>query len=339
MPGPGPIATAAVRWTVTADGPIRSTPVVSGGVLYVAADSGSLYALDLVTGRQQWLALASHSSNLSTPDVVGGMVLVGTADVGPRAFDAKTGNPGWSVAADGPISGAPADVNGTVVFATEGGSVIAADATTGAMRWTTRVGAAIQSSVALSDGVVVVGDNDGSIEALGLTDGAIRWKTDVGEVGRVGTPAIDQGRVFASTGLDEGPRAGSHIVVPDLASGKIQWRYASPTGDAPYTPALSGGGAFVTSEGRSVVALDAATGTPIWTAPTDGPVEVVPAVAGTAVYLASNGGSALAFDATTGAANWQVPIRGVPYGPTVAGGLFLIGTDVGELDAIGETLP
>ena len=89
MPGPGPIANARMAWKLTTDGPIRSAPVVAGGMVYVAAGSGSLYAIDLATGRQRWLAHAS-TSNLSTPDIVAGAVLVGTAD-GLRAFDSATG--------------------------------------------------------------------------------------------------------------------------------------------------------------------------------------------------------------------------------------------------------
>jgi DNA-binding beta-propeller fold protein YncE len=102
---------------------------------------------------------------------------------------------------------------------------------------------------------------------------------------------------------------------------------------------VSGAHAFVTSEDGSVVALDIATGTVGWTAPVDGPVEIVAAIAGTAVYAATNGGSAFALESGTGRELWRSPIRGTPYGPTVAGGLLLVGTDLGELDAIGGTLP
>ena len=337
MPGPGPIADASLRWKLTADGPIRSMPVVAGGLVYLAADSGSLYALDLATGRQLWLAHASRS-NLSTPDIVGGTLIVGTAD-GLRAFDAKTGEPRWSVATDGPVTGAPADTGGTVVFATGAGMVVAVDASTGLESWRADATAPVYSSPAIGGGIVVVGTNEGSIVALGLADGAFRWRTDVGDAGRVGTPAIVEGGVFASTGLDADGPPSHHIIAMDPATGTILWRYANSTSDAVYTPALREGRAFVTSEDGSVVALDMATGTVAWTAPVDGPVEIVAAIAGTAVYAASNGGSAFAIDAATGRELWRVPIRGTPSGPTVAGGLLLIGTNVGELDAIGGTLP
>ena len=71
----------------------------------------------------------------------------------------------------------------------------------------------------------------------------------------------------------------------------------------------------------------------------DSPVEIVPAIAGTAVYAASNGGSAFALDSATGRELWRDPIRGTPSGPTVAGGLLLVGTNLGELYGIGGTLP
>jgi outer membrane protein assembly factor BamB len=338
MPGPGPIADASLRWKLTADGPIRSTPVVAAGVVYLAAGSGSLYAVDLVTGRQRWLVHAS-TSNLSTPDIVGDTVIVGTVDDGLRAFDAKTGKPRWSVAADGPVSGAPADMDGTLVFATGAGRVVAVDAATGSERWTADAGASVYSSLAIGGGIVVVGTNEGSIVAFGLRDGTVRWKTVVGDAGRVGTPTIAGGRVFASTGLDASVPPSHHIIALDAGMGNALWRYASPTGAAMYTPAVSGTQAFVTSEDGTVVALDVATGTVGWTALVDGPIEIVPAIAGTAVYAASNGGSAFALESATGRELWRSPIRGTPYGPTVAGGLLLLGTDLGELDAVGGTLP
>jgi outer membrane protein assembly factor BamB len=338
MPGPGPIADARLRWKLTADGPIRSTPVVAAGVVYLAAGSGSLYAVDLATGRQRWLVHAS-TSNLSTPDIVDDTVIVGTVDDGLLAFDAKTGQPQWSVAADGPVSGAPAEADGTVVFATGAGRVVAVDAATGGERWTADAGASVYSSMAIGGGIVVVGTNEGSIVAFGLLDGTVRWKMNTGDAGRVGTPAIDQGRIFASTGLDASGPPSHHIIALDAGMGNVLWRYASPTGAAVYTPAVSGAQAFVTSEDGSVVALDVATGTVGWTAPVDGPVEIVAAIAGTAVYAASNGRSAFALESATGRELWRSPIRGTPYGPTVAGGLLLVGTDLGELDAIGGTLP
>ena len=294
MPGPGPIANARMGWKLTTDGPIRSAPVVAGGVVYVAAGSGSLYAIDLVTGEEQWLVHAS-TSNLSTPDIVAGAVLVGTAD-GLRAFNAATGDLLRSVATDGAVAGAPADADGVVVFATGGGTVVAVDSTTQAARWTADVGAPVYSSVAIGGGIVVAGTNEGAIVALGLLDGTVRWKTDVGDAGRVGTPTIEGGRIFASTGLDADGQPSHHIVVLDAGSGKILWRYASPRGAAVYTPAVAGGQAFVTSEDGTVVALDVATGTVTWTTSVDSPVEIVPAIAGTAVYAASNGGTAFALE-------------------------------------------
>src|SRR5204863_10120704 len=97
---------------------------------------------------------------LSTPDIVGGTLIVGTAD-GLRAFDAKTGEPRWSVATDGPVTGAPADTGGTVVFATGAGMVVAVAGATGLESWRAGATASVYSSPAIGGRIVVVGPTAG----------------------------------------------------------------------------------------------------------------------------------------------------------------------------------
>ena len=46
-----------VLWSVQTEGPIRSTPTVSGGIVYVGSSDGSLYALDRASGSRLWRLL------------------------------------------------------------------------------------------------------------------------------------------------------------------------------------------------------------------------------------------------------------------------------------------
>ena len=343
MPGPGPIADPTIAWQVSLSGPVGTTVVTAGGVAFVAVQDGSLVALDLKTGAQRWTSLVS-SSSLSTPDVVGGLVVVGTGTDGLQAVEAATGVKRWSVAADGAISGAPADAHGKIVFATDRGTVEAVDATTGSKIWAVSVDDPVIASIAIGNGLVIVGTNGaethhGTLFALDLETGARRWRTDVGYFGRVGTPGIADGRVYASAGLDSSIPSSRHIVALDLASGAFDWAFANASDDPVYTPAISGDQAFIPGEDHTLTRVDASSGMVVWTFAADGVVEVVPALAGNAVYAASNNGSTFAVDRVTGKELWSVPIRGVPYGPTVAGGMVLIGTDLGIVYAIGGTLP
>jgi outer membrane protein assembly factor BamB len=343
MPGPGPIGSPRLVWQVNLSGPVGTSIVTAGGTAFVAVQDGTLVALDLGTGTQRWTSAVSTSA-LSTPDVIDSLVVVGTGIDGLQAVDAATGQKRWSIAADGSIPGAPADADGMIIFATDRGTVEAADAMTGTEAWTASVDDAVIGSVAIADGNVVVSTNGGDVRhgsliALDLKTGAQRWRTDVGYFGRVGTPGIGAGRVLDSTGLDTGVPSSHHIVAVDLATGALDWAFANATDDPVYTPAISGDQAFIPGEDHTLTRVDAVTGSVGWTFSADGVVEVVPALAGNVVYAASNSGSAFAVDRVTGAELWSVPIRGVPYGPTVAGGMLLIGTDLGIVYAIGGTLP
>jgi len=135
--------------------------------------------------------------------------------------------------------------------------------------------------------------------------------------------------------LEGGGPGTRHILAMDLATGQLQWRFASP-GDKPaYAPAIADGRAIVEGENGTVTALDPTTGKVIWQAAAPGLVEVVAASTGGVVYGASNGGFAFALDASSGLERWRIPINGVPYGVAVAAGLVLVGTNLGTLDAIG----
>jgi len=50
-----PVTTlGGLRWRFAADGPVRSTPAIFDGVVYVGSGDGSLHAIDLGTGEGRW---------------------------------------------------------------------------------------------------------------------------------------------------------------------------------------------------------------------------------------------------------------------------------------------
>ena len=143
--------------------------------------------------------------------------------------------------------------------------------------------------------------------------------------------------MFDATGIDGDDPTTKGVVAVDASTGSVRWRYASPTNDQAFTPAVSNGRAYVVSEDGTVVALDSATGAVIWTAPTGAPNEALPAIADDLVYVPTNGSSLVTLDAASGAVRWTAPTVGVPYAPVIAHGVVLVGTSVGVLYAIGGT--
>jgi outer membrane protein assembly factor BamB len=336
MPGPGPMGTPAIRWTFQAGAPIGSQVAVLGKVVFVVSTDGTLHAVDLDTGRQQWsvpIGAESHGS----PTIADDLVIVGAND-GAHAFAITDGRSAWAATKTGTVRGTPAIVGHTAVFASSEGTATALDTRTGALLWSRDLGARDDSSLAASEGLAILGLQDGTVVALALADGSERWRTDTGDGTRIGTPAIAGGQVYVATLDDNGPGT-HHIIALDLATGRVLWRFTSP-GDRPaYAPAIADGRAIVEGEDGSVTALDPSTGVVLWQVKAPGLVEVVPAVADGFAYGASNGGFAFALDATTGAERWRLKIKGVPNGAVVTSGLVLVGTDVGTLDAIGGTAP
>jgi outer membrane protein assembly factor BamB len=210
--------------------------------------------------------------------------------------------------------------------------VLAAD---GTVRWTTNVAGAAARSVAIADGVAVVPVQPGALVALDVASGKQMWRAKLAQEGGVGTPVIDRGRVMTATGLDEAAQANRAVVALDLRTGKPDWTWYSPTGERVYAPAVRGDRAYVVSEAGYVLALDVATGTEAWRAPTSGPIEANAATTEDGVIAADNGGSLLALAPGDGSVLWQAPIQGVPYAPVVACGLVLVPSDLGALTAFG----
>jgi outer membrane protein assembly factor BamB len=72
-------ATGRPRWTFRAREGLESSPVVSGGTVFVGAGDGRLYALDLRTGRQTW-RYPTGGAITGSPAVSGGRLLIGSED-------------------------------------------------------------------------------------------------------------------------------------------------------------------------------------------------------------------------------------------------------------------
>ena len=217
----------------------RSQPAVVGGRLFMASQSGMVYALDPVKGCTYWSFKAA--SGVRTAISVGTLGPNGNAGGGPPA----------------------------VFFADAQARAYAVDFRTGQQLWVTKIddhpAARATGAPTYYDGrlyVVLSGVSEetaaampdyecckfrGSLTALDAKTGAVIWKTyTVGEPklrgksttgkplwGPAGAPiwsapTIDakRGLIYAATGnayADPAPRTSDAIVAFDLATGKIRW--------------------------------------------------------------------------------------------------------------------
>lgn len=333
-PDPGPTRDVPVAWQFHAAGPIESSPAVTDATVFIVSKDGTIHALELATGRERWAATLGATAEAPSPVIVDGVVVTGDEAGVVHAFDPATGAERWTSRLAGAIDGAAAAVGHLVLTATEAGQAYAIDARTGSVAWKTALPAGVTRSVTASADTVYVGAGD-ALVALRLSDGTIVWQSTVGAIGSCGTPTVAGGLVYDAVNLDGD---GSHpvmVVAVDVASGAVRWHYTSPAGRPTYTPAVAGGRAYLVSEDGTVVAVDAATGSTIWSTATGAANEALPALADGLVYVATNGHLLEAVDAGNGTVQWQASIVGVPYAPVVVGGYVLVATSVGTLYAIG----
>jgi eukaryotic-like serine/threonine-protein kinase len=319
-------ANGQIVWSTWLGAPIRTTPTVSDGAVWVGTvNSPRIYKVDASTGDVD-CSVASPQPIEGTPVAAippGGVATVyfGTNDSqsasGPFLAIAAAGcSVEWSFTGYGTTSGSwdassyAVDANGEplILFGTADpdSSVYALDAVTGAEVW--RFAAAnpppgmydIGTGVMISppgangfaDGVAYVGSKYGIMYALDLTTGSQIWSygfnqaLGVTEGGR-STPALD------GTDLVFGYNGG--ILDVNALTGAQTWDYSDPAGaEVLSSPAIAG------SSGSEIVAagdlgggfdvLSLATGTQLYHYQTGGYITASPAVTGGSILIASSDG-------------------------------------------------
>jgi eukaryotic-like serine/threonine-protein kinase len=183
---------------------------------------------------------------------------------------------------------------------------------------------------ALADDVIYAPSNDGNLYAIDQ-NGSLMWTFETGHY-IWSQPQISESAIFVAS-MDQ-------FVYAVSKSGQELWR-TELAGAVNASPVLSEDGSvlFVGSLGKEMVALDTASGVPVWTFTFDGDLE---SVWGRAVlnegtlYFADSGGLLYALDAGSGQLVWPAPIE---FPGSVVGGLttledgFVFATEEGDIRA------
>src|SRR5690606_2793685 len=224
----------------------------------------------------------------------------------------------------------PVIADGRLLPTTENGLLSAFDLATGERLWQVSGSTGRRGAPAVVDGIVVAGGGlDGGFFGYDAATGDLRWQLPTpGRRTSLTTPAVADGVVYAATGST--PEQADTVYAIDPHTGAVLW--ATDIGPRILLgPAVADGLVVAASSGdRTVVALDAATGTPVWsyTHPGDNEFHVSPAIVAGTVYLTTTvplpgaippppfQGSVLALDAATGEPRWENPVHGDGQGAT-----------------------
>jgi outer membrane protein assembly factor BamB len=310
------------KWSVTLNGD-ASYPVIADGKVFVTTANpggsygGSLYALNASTGKVAWGPVAISGTYFwFVPAYGDGNVYVNGFDGTVTAYSASTGNLVWTQATDY-FSGEPVAYDG-VLYVQSDASVFALSESTGAVLW--------QSGYLDGDGSSVSANASGVFVAAGcswfrlsLATGAVIWSGNSGcSGGGGGTTYLSNGRDFETVG---------NLVVSQ-ATGKTLGTFTG-------VPAFSGADGYFAS-GSSVVAENAKTLAPVFTATVPAAIVTSPVIAGQTLYVGAENSEVYGLSTTTGDVVWSGTLPGVPGGgaqyssPTsdiaVGGGLLVVPT-------------
>lgn len=345
------------RWILETGAPVRSTPAVAEGLVFVANEAGLVVAAELATGHERWrteLNSAVSSALAVTGDLIlaadrgGRLSALARSDgalrwqtrIGDSVFVDRQGRPGrsrydpWDYFVGSPL------VDGERVYVgAPDGSLVALRAEDGRLLWRAKTGGPIRATPVLVGDVVAIGSFDGRLHGFGAGDGKRRWSFTA-----KGNPDFPRGEFQGSAVAVDGDLVvGSRdyrIYRIDGRSGRLVWE----VDDGSWViarPALAAGWLYVgASDSHMVRAIDPGTGAGRWSTNVGANVfgdvllrDDLVIVATTEIYSRADRGYLIALDQRTGAERWRIKTRGnVRSTPLAHGDDLVVGTESGTLE-------
>jgi len=229
----------AVKWQQKLSGQL-TPPSVGGGMVYVASDTGHVWALDGTNGKERWNFLCGAGVPV-TPAYWQGRLLVGSQDGWVYCLEAKSGKVAWCFQA------APQER-----YIQLQGRMIST--------WP------VQSGVVLENGIAyfaagMFSYDAGYLYAMDIASGRLLWVSQIGHLNELRTGANIQGAMALNGGLLFIPGGGDKPCVFKKGDGSVAWWHGRITGRLThdyvgYASGVQYGWFFTKSGGSDVVVED-----------------------------------------------------------------------------------
>ncbi|MBV9271874.1 MAG: PQQ-binding-like beta-propeller repeat protein [Candidatus Eremiobacteraeota bacterium] len=265
-----------------------SSPVVSGGLVFVGSNDGNLYAVRQRDGIERW-HYPTRGSITSSPALFDDTVYFASTDGYVYALRAQSGALRWRFRTVGEkrfrargIHGikpanemmndpfdmfisSPAIWNETVFIGSGDGNIYALNAASGKVRWRFATGDVVHATPAIAGGVVYVGSWDRYFYALDAATGTLRWKFLTGDDEKIHNQIGIQGSAAVANGIVYFGSRDSHLYALDALNGRLRWNHNESGSWVIGAPAVYHGAVyFTTSDEQKFFALDAGSGKPLF---------------------------------------------------------------------------
>jgi outer membrane protein assembly factor BamB len=259
----------SVVWKVRPGGPLRGSPTLSNGNVYVMSQDNQLFALGEADGAVLWTDSGTLESTgvfgVAAPSAGQGSVIAGFSSGELTAYRYENGRALWgdalsrtsistSVATLTDIDADPVIDRGRVFAIGEGGRMASYELLSGQRLWELNIGG-VSTPLVVGDWVFVVTDK-AKLFCITRATGKVRWISEL--------PAWRK---------------------PKKKTGAIRWR----------GPILAGGKLILVSTEGALVHVDPATGKVNYETELNDGVSLSPVVADNMLYLLSDDGRLLAY--------------------------------------------
>jgi len=225
------------KWTTSGLGGLVGSPAVTSDTVYVLAQSGVLYALDVQTGRRKWEFNTGRRARSSPAVADDGTVYIATGKLhalSPQGTRQWEFDPPTGMSPEGELQSSPAIGPDGVLYLGMGSAVYAIDPN-GTEKWRRETKGLVASSPAVdAAGVVYATSRDGSLYALFGRSGNVKWQFEAGSP-LVSSPAIGPAGVVYFLAYDGGTVRGRAIHPALFAIGVGAAADASSTSASPQT--------------------------------------------------------------------------------------------------------
>jgi outer membrane protein assembly factor BamB len=302
----------SASWSVNIGGE-PSYALIVGGIVYVTASvngNSELFALNGTTGATVWGPIAFAGVTGITYDA--GKIFVDSGTYISTgilsALDATTGNAIWSATVPGQFAtqSPPVAAEG-LVYTLDDGVLTAFNETNGAQVWQQGVSGTNGAPAVTVDGVYTA-PVCFAIDLQPAT-GTVIWSTNTGCSGGGGnTPVVGGGRMYAP--LSPGYYAGD---VYAAESGQVLGAFSA---SAP--PAISTSNVFILNN-STLQGIALSNNQILWSFAGDGTLVNSPIAVNNYVFVGSSSGNLYALDATTGTQVWTKNLGAAITGPATGG--------------------
>lgn len=220
------IADGRPVWRYPTSGSIRSTPVISGGTMFVGSDDNSLYAIDARSGELSWLGgFRTKDDVIASAAVAPGLVIFASMDANLYAANVSTGKMRWKTQLPiSPVRSAPV-ISGNLVFIGSGRSILALNAKNGQVKYSIATPSDIATPLAIAGDSLYVICKDRKLYAfeVNMTGPKAKWSA-AAEIGltTIAPPTVagnivyvgsNRGQINAFT-ADTGELVWSYTITP-----------------------------------------------------------------------------------------------------------------------------